>query len=108
MADIAALAAAETVGERIRYCRERVGETREDLAYAIGVKAVTIGRYERNERDIPHGVLIALADHFGVTTDYILARKDRATPPSLSGKSESGARIGGPANVQAPTMRILP
>lgn len=35
-------------------------------------------RYENGTRDIPTDVLIKLSDFYGVTTDYILGRSDRA------------------------------
>ena len=48
--------------------------TQEQLADIIGIGRDTLGRYEAEVTDMKVSVLIALADYFNVTTDYILGR----------------------------------
>ena len=38
-------------------------------------------RYEQGYRDIPTDILIALADLYKTSTDYILGRTDNSSPP---------------------------
>lgn len=38
-------------------------------------------RYEQGYRDIPTDILIALADYYNTSTDYILGRTNNPAPP---------------------------
>ncbi|MGM9971177.1 MAG: helix-turn-helix domain-containing protein [Anaeroplasmataceae bacterium] len=51
--------------------------TQEQLAEIIGVGRDTLGRYEAEITEMKVSVLIALADYFNVTTDYILGRSTK-------------------------------
>ena len=51
--------------------------TQEQLADIIGIGRDTLGRYEAEVTDMKVSVLIALADYFNVTTDYILGRSTK-------------------------------
>lgn len=51
--------------------------TQEQLAVIIGIGRDTLGRYEAEVTDMKVSVLIALADYFNVTTDYILGRSTK-------------------------------
>ncbi len=66
----------EKFSTRIKELRESRGLSQEALGKIIGVKRYSIYTYEkgRNYPDIPR--LIALADYFDVTTDYLLGRTD--------------------------------
>ena len=65
------------VGERIRSLRKEKGLTQEKLEEALYINKQTISRYERGE-DLPRiENLVALADFFEVTTDYILFGRHR-------------------------------
>lgn len=44
------------------------------LARKIGVTDRTMLRYEKGETDIPTEILIAVADYFHVSVDYLLER----------------------------------
>ena len=46
------------------------------VAEYLGMKQPQYNRYERGFRDIPTDVLIALADLYKTSTDYILGRVD--------------------------------
>jgi len=66
----------EKFSTRVKELRESRGLSQESLGKIIGVKRYSVYTYEkgRNYPDIPR--LIALADYFDVTTDYLLGRTD--------------------------------
>ena len=48
---------------------------------------------------LPEGkVLIMLSDYFGVTTDYILGRSEKQTPPNISNVTNSAVAQGNNSN----------
>lgn len=66
--------------KRIRDLREDNDMTQQQVAEYLKMKQPQYSRYEKGYRDIPSDVLIALADLFNTTTDYILERTDRIEP----------------------------
>lgn len=62
--------------KRIRELREDGDMTQKQVADYLGMKQPQYNRYERGFRDIPTDVLIALADLYKTSTDYILGRVD--------------------------------
>ena len=62
--------------KRIRELREDSDMTQKQVADYLGMKQPQYNRYERGFRDIPTDVLIALADLYKTSTDYILGRVD--------------------------------
>lgn len=62
--------------KRIRELREYSDMTQKQVADYLGMKQPQYSRYERGFRDIPTDVLIALADLYKTSTDYILGRVD--------------------------------
>lgn len=60
--------------KRIRDLREDNDLTQKQVADYLGMKQPQYNRYERGFRDIPSDVLIALADLYDTSTDYILER----------------------------------
>ena len=62
--------------KRIRELREDSDMTQKQVADYLGMKQPQYNRYERGFRDIPTAVLIALADLYKTSTDYILGRVD--------------------------------
>lgn len=65
---------------RIRELREDHDLTQSQLAAMLNMKQPQYFRYEQGYRDIPTDILIALADYYGVSTDYILGRTDMPAP----------------------------
>lgn len=63
--------------KRIRDLREDNDMTQKQVADYLKMKQPQYNRYERDYRDIPSDVLIALADLYNTTTDYILERTDK-------------------------------
>ena len=68
--------------KRIRDLREDHDLTKRQLAARLRMTQTQYFRYEQGYRDIPSDILIALADLYGTSTDYILGRTD---DPRFSG-----------------------
>lgn len=73
--DDSALAQQKRIGERIKYSRQQQELSQEELAKKIGVNRAVMSRIENGTRPVRDIELSALADAFGVTTDFILGRK---------------------------------
>ena len=61
---------------RLKELRKEAGETRKMLASAIGISVNQVIRFEKGEQKPGFDNLWALADHFGVTVDYLMGRTD--------------------------------
>lgn len=59
---------------RLKEIREIKGKTQKDVANHLGRTVTAYANYEAGRRDLDTETLLALADYFGVTTDYILGR----------------------------------
>ena len=66
------MAANELFPKRLRALREKRHMKRCVLAELCGMNKSMISRYERGEMEPKATALAALADFFGVTTDYLL------------------------------------
>lgn len=60
---------------RLRQLRERRRMNRAALGECCGLSKCAISRYERGEREPTMSALIAIADFFDVSVDYLLGRK---------------------------------
>ena len=63
---------------RLRDLREDRDLSQETLANYLHISQATYSRYESGKLDIPSAALIALAQYYGVSVDYILGLTDRA------------------------------
>lgn len=61
---------------RLRHLREDKDLTQEKIAKILGMSQTGYSKYETGENDIPTNILIALADFYGTSVDYILGRTD--------------------------------
>lgn len=66
--------------DRLKQLRIEKGKTQKEMAKDLGTTDVSIGRYESGTREPKTDILNALADYFGVTTDYLLGRTDERQP----------------------------
>ena len=66
----------ELLGPRIKEWRQDRNLSQQQLAEKIGVKSNSVSRYESGVARPSIDVLIALADFFGVSTDYLLGRTE--------------------------------
>ena len=62
--------------ERIRTLRSEQNITQDALGKIVGVKRYSVYGYEKGNHFPEVPVLIALADYFGVSIDYLLGRTD--------------------------------
>ena len=75
--------------ERIRNLREDSDLTQAELGRQINVPQRTYAYYESGQRMIPPQVLVALAEYYHVSVDYLLEVTDQKTP--YPNKKESRA-----------------
>ena len=61
---------------QLKAIRKNKGITQKQLAAAIGASERGIQQYELGERKPAFDVLIALADYFDVSLDYLCGRSD--------------------------------
>lgn len=67
-----------SIGQKIIELRKARGLSRTELANIMGIPYPTWSKYEKDERQIDHALLIVLADFFDVTTDLLLGRQTEA------------------------------
>lgn len=67
------------LGARIAALRREMGQSQAELAKFLGVSASAVGMYEQGRREPSGAMLVALAENFGVSTDYLLTGKPNPT-----------------------------
>ena len=72
--------------ENLKNARKKAGLTQAQAAEAIGVNDGTYKNYEQGKREPNGDKMVAIANLFGVTTDYLLGRPGAAPP--IDGLSE--------------------
>ena len=60
---------------RIKGLREDSDIKQKELADALGISQRAYSHYENGTRKIPLDILIALAEYYGCSTDYLLGRR---------------------------------
>lgn len=68
-----------TLCDRLVQLQSERKVTKKNIASAVGVSIMGYYRYERGERQPTADVLIALADFFDVSLDYLVGRSDDPT-----------------------------
>ena len=71
---------------RLSMLRKQKQETQEDIAKLLNLTRKAISFYELGQRDIPNNTLQKLADHFHVSTDYLLGREPEMYGKKLNAK----------------------
>ena len=61
---------------RLKELRQKAGEKQEEVATAVGGATRQYQRFEKGEQNPGFDNLWKLADHFGVTIDYLVGRTD--------------------------------
>ena len=67
----------QVLGGRLRELRKEKKLTQRELAAFLDITEVHYRRVEAGKINIPTLTLCALADYYGVTTDYLLGRSDQ-------------------------------
>lgn len=65
---------------RIRDLREDRDLNQTQIARILNMSQTGYSKYETGENDIPTAVLIALADYYETSVDYLLGRTDNPLP----------------------------
>ena len=73
-----------TFGERLRLLREERKLGQKEIAALLEVSVSCVGKYENEQRTPPPKTIHALADYFGVSTDYLLGRIEVRDPVILN------------------------
>lgn len=81
--------------ERIRALREDRDLSQKQLSQALHCSQQVYSNYELGQRDIPTAILIALADFYGTSTDYILGRTDENSGRTTKKAAPAVATYGG-------------
>ena len=63
--------------ERLQELRRERHVTQKNMAEFVGIQMRSYQSYEGGDRRPDYEKLVALADYFGVTTDYLLGRSDQ-------------------------------
>lgn len=63
--------------QRIRDLREDADQTQQAVADMLNMQRGVYRRYELGEREIPVWAVIQLAQHYGVSTDYLLGLSEQ-------------------------------
>ncbi len=61
---------------RLKQLRKQKNISQLKLAMDLGLNQNSISRYENGEREADYATLIAFADYFNVSIDYLLCRTD--------------------------------
>ena len=64
---------------RLKHLRHERGLAQKQVYSAVGMSALGYQRYEYGERSPSFDCLIALADFYGVSLDYLVGRSDDPT-----------------------------
>lgn len=72
-------------GQQLKSLRLSHKITQKQLAESIGVSERGIQNYELNERKPTYDTLIAMADYFNVSLDYLVGRNDEKKNASSDG-----------------------
>ena len=65
---------------KIRELRTSKSMSQSDLGAILNCAAITISRYETEQRDIDSATICRLCEIFGCTADYLLGRSELPTP----------------------------
>ncbi|WP_083516103.1 helix-turn-helix domain-containing protein [Alicyclobacillus sendaiensis] len=74
-------------GQRLRHLRRESGVSQRELSAHLGVTERALRFYESSDREPTIDQLIALADFFNVSLDYLVGRTDDPTPPKRNSSS---------------------
>lgn len=64
------------LGEKIKELRIEENLSQKQLAEKLNVTQAAVSKYESNAKHPSYEVLVAIADFFDTTTDYLLGRED--------------------------------
>ena len=66
--------------QRLKDLRDDKDLSQEEIGKILGIQQTVYSRYERGSQPLPIKHLLALADFYGTSTDYILGRTNIIKP----------------------------
>ena len=63
--------------DNLKTIRKKSGKTQKEVAEGIGIGQGTYKNYETGAREPNNATLVAIANYFNVTTDYLLGREEQ-------------------------------
>ena len=66
---------------RLRDLREDRDLTQKEVAAVLGIDQRVYSNYETGKRELPSRLAVALADYYGVSTDYLFGRTNCSRYP---------------------------
>lgn len=69
----------KSFGERVSLLRSQKSESQQSLAQYLGIGKSAVSMIESGQRAASADILIALADYFDVSLDYLVGRSDDPT-----------------------------
>jgi transcriptional regulator with XRE-family HTH domain len=84
----------QTTADRLFAMRNSINLPQIKLAAVLGISQSALNRYEHNQAKVPDDVIVAYADYFDVSADYILGRTDKpegklyTARPNIAGDNE--------------------
>lgn len=95
----------ETLGDRIKYLREKKNMTQKDLATKADLTIVQLSRYETNDRKPDPESLRRIVDALDTNGDYLLGRSQDPSPSDE--KATSMSFYGGPESYTADEIAMM-
>ena len=72
-----------TIYERIKFLREKMNMSQQELALRVGYKDKSaVSKVERGERDINQQMVVKYAIALGTTPAYLMGWEEEKTPPN--------------------------
>ena len=65
---------------RLRELRAAAGYNQTEIADLLDMQQNQYSRYERGERELPMHLFVRLAQHYGVSLDYMVGLSDKPKP----------------------------
>lgn len=69
------------IGDRLKLVRDRVGQTQEKFAKAIGISRTSLTNIEAGRQDVPLPRLVIINKLYGVSIDWLLGLVDTEPQP---------------------------
>ena len=79
------------LGDRLKSLRQETGKTQEMVANALKITRANYSHFENNRNQPDGDTLIALANYYKVSTDYLLGRSDKRHYYDLTEKDKKDA-----------------
>ena len=95
-----------TFGEKLQRLRKARGCTQEELAEKVCVSRQSLSKWESDGALPDTAHVIALADLFGVTTDYLLRSADHPPEPPIKKEAPAPAEVP-PTQTAAPVVQLV-